>query len=284
MEICSVLAAFAAIDYNSVLRFLKDIDSDLPIIGAIGETFVLLSIHRCKVWRTFPIFSAYILWDLFSDIAGLYAQNVLQSGPYHRFYLVESSLDSLLQFCVLVEMSWSVLRPIRASLPRATPFIIGILLVLVGLLIWPLAGMAVPSSNDLQLRLIDQVQDTGAILRIILFLLMASLSQLLSIGWRDRELQIATGFGTFSIVAILVALLESHQARGDAFHWLDWVQSASYFCTLVYWMLSFSTVEQKRKEFSPQMQQILVSIGAGIHADRIALSDRNQKPVPRRKL
>ena len=44
----------------------------------------------------------------------------------------------------------------------------------------------------------SQLQHTVSILRILFFLVLAGGSQLLSIGWRDRELQVATGLGFYS--------------------------------------------------------------------------------------
>jgi hypothetical protein len=118
-----------------------------------------------------------------------------------------------------------------------------------------------------------QLQETFAILRVACFLVMASFSQLLSIGWRDRELQVATGFGLYSIVSLLVTLLHSHQTWSPQYHWLDQALSASYLCTLTYWIFSFATKEQERKEFSPQMQQLLLLMGGGARTGRISLGD-----------
>jgi hypothetical protein len=95
----------------------------------------------------------------------------------------------------------------------------------------------------------------------------------LSIGWRDRELQIATGLGFYSIVSLLVTLIHSHQTWSPQYHWLDLASSIGYLGSLTYWVLSFATKEQKRKEFSPQMQQLLLLMGGGARADRMSLGD-----------
>ena len=67
-------------------------------------------------------------------------------------------------------------------------------------------------------------------MRILFFLAIAGCSQLLSIGWRDRELQIATGLGFFSIVSLTVAMLHTSQAPEFAaqYHHLEQLLSASY--------------------------------------------------------
>jgi hypothetical protein len=244
------------------------------LFGAIvAEAIVFVLLMRHKVWRVLPLFCVYIAWTLVSDPAVYFVFSRFSAAAYRSFYLAEFTIDSLLQFAVLVELSWSVLRPVRASLPRATPFVLGVLMALAALVIWPLAGMTVPPHFSPQATLLFHVQETFAILRVVCFLIMASFSQLLSIGWHDRELQIATGLGFYSIVYLLVSVLHSHQTAGDSYTSLDVVGTVSYLGTLFYWVFSFATKEQERKEFSPQMQQFLLLMGGGARAGRIALSD-----------
>jgi hypothetical protein len=244
------------------------------LIGAIAaEAIVFLLLVRHKVWRTLPLFCVYIGWTLISDPAGYFVVSSVSPAVYRNFYIVEVTVDSLLQFAVLVELTWSVLRPVRASLPRSAPIVLGVLMALAGLVIWPLAGMTVPASFTREAALLFHAQETFSILRVVCFLVMASFSQVLSIGWRDRELQIATGLGFYSIVSLLIAVVHSHQAAGDSYRWLDEAGTISYLGSLFYWIVSFATKEQERKEFSPQMQQFLLLMGGGARASRIALSD-----------
>jgi hypothetical protein len=171
-------------------------------------------------------------------------------------------------------LAWSVLKPVRASLPRkALPAII-VLVALAGLAIWPFAATTVPANLTPLNAFLFHLQETVAILRVALFLVMASFSQLLSIGWRDRELQVATGLGFYSIVSLIVTLIHSHQpiTQTAQYHWLDVASSVSYLGSLTYWVYSFATKEQERKEFSPQMQQFLLLMSGGARSGRIALT------------
>jgi hypothetical protein len=70
-----------------------------------------------------------------------------------------------------------------------------------------------------------------------------------------------------------VSLLHSHQGKGPEYHWPDQALSVSYIGSLSYWVLSFATKEQERKEFSPQMQQLLLLMSGGARAGRVALGD-----------
>ena len=120
-------------------------------------------------------------------------------------------------------------------------------------------------------RLLVLLQQTVSLLRVVVFLVFVGFSQFLSISWRDRELQIATGLGFYSILSLVVSVLHTHQAVGPQYHWLDLVTSIGYLCTLSYWVVSFLQKEPEPRKISPQMVRFLVSIGGTVQADRLAL-------------
>ncbi len=245
-------------------------DHWIVIAGLLGEVIVLALLIRQGIWRNFPLFVVYLVWSCLADILGLVA---LSKFPdmYKKYILDEVVLDSLFQFVVLVEVAWSVLRPLRKSLPRRTPAILALLIAVVGVLVWPLAAVTVSPFLDHQSHVVSQLQGTVGILRVGFFLLMASFSQIFAIGWRDRELQLATGFGFYSIVSLLAGMLHSHQYINDLYQYVEDAVQVSYVCSLFYWVVSFATKQQERKEFSPQMQQILVSMSGGARTSSMAL-------------
>ena len=103
---------------------------------------------------------------------------------------------------------------------------------------------------------------------------MAGLSQLLSIGWRNRELQMATGLGLYSIVSLTVGILHTHQISGtQPYHLLDQAVTASYLVALAYWVFSFATREAERRAFTPQMATFLLAVAGNARATRISLAD-----------
>lgn len=260
------------------------LDSAVLIASIVGEAVVCAILLQRKAWRSLPFFSIYVIWTLASDLASSFILWKMSAFVYGRYYISQVIADSILQFAVLVELAWSVLKPIRLSLPRGALIVLNLLIALAGLAIWPLAGMAVPQNFSGLNVFLFQLQETFAILRVAGFLIMASFSQLLSIGWRDRELQIATGLGFYSIVSLIVALLHSHQTQGPEYHWPDQALSLCYVGTLSYWVMSFATKEQERKEFSPQMQQLLLLMSGGARAGRVAISDlSSERPKKRIK-
>ena len=172
----------------------------------------------------------------------------------------------------LVELAWSVLQPVRGSLPKGSWVGIAFLIAFAGLLLWPVAGLTLPSYLTAQAAKFFRLSQTFAILRVVVFLAMAGFSQLLAIGWRNRELQIATGLAFYSTVSLATTIVHTHQDVGAQYHWLDEVGAASYFGALVYWVLVFAAKEAKRQNFSPQMQNFLLLVGSTARSSRVALT------------
>ncbi|MGA2167727.1 MAG: hypothetical protein ABSG62_05905 [Terracidiphilus sp.] len=248
------------------------LDNTLWIAGTVAEAAVIGLLLYRRAWRTFPVFCVYVAWGLLSD-AGLYTIERFSPAGYLTTYAVMVALDSALQFGVLVELSWSVLRPIRGSLPRITLLIIAVLIVSVGAAVWPLSGIHGLADLPPQWRVLVHVQQTASILRILFFLTLVACSQLLSIGWRDRELQVATGLGFYSLVSLAVEILHSHQGMGQQYRYLNQFVVASYVCSLLYWVFSFATKEAERREFTPQMQGFLLAVAGTARTTRMALTD-----------
>ena len=224
-----------------------------------------------RVWKTFPLFLSYCCWDILSNIS-LYTIENYYHEEYFHVYFAQSFVDSALMFCVLVELTWSVLRPIRASLPRITLVVIGILILLAGVAIWPFAAIS-GITHSREALLLAQLQHTVSILRILIFLLLAAGSQFLSIGWRDRELQIATGLGFFSLASVAVAILQTHQSTTLQYVRLQEFVPISFLISLLYWLVTFAQQEAERRAFTPQMQSVLLAVSGAARTTRVALED-----------
>jgi len=262
---------------------VANIDLILGFTSSAGEIIVLAFLLYRAIPRKLPWFFALILWGLISDISLYYALFKFNSDTYFRIFTVSTTVDSVLEFGVLVELIWSVLRPVRSSLPRAS---FGILLgavALACLIIYPLAGQTIPANLTEQGKLGFHLEQTFAIMRVVVFLAMASFSQILSIGWRDRELQAATGLGFYSIMSLIVAVMHTHQTVGPEYHTLDQVASACYLGTLTYWVLCFATKDRQRKEISKQMRDTLVLIGGTVRTARMTARDDQENRKEGRK-
>jgi len=248
------------------------LDNALWLVGIVTEAAIVGLLLYRRVWRVLPVFCAYCAWDLLST-AGTYPIFRYFPHIYVTAYLAQIIVDSALELGVLVELAWSVLRPFRASLPRGALVVVGGLILALGAAIWPLA--LIPGFGNLppQYHLLLHLQQTTSILRVLLFLALAGGSQILSIGWRDRELQVATGLGFYSLISLAVAMLHAHLSMESQFAHLNEIVVASGFCSLLYWVFSFAQKEAERREFSPQMQGFLRVVAGTARATRVAMAD-----------
>jgi hypothetical protein len=230
-----------------------------------------------RAWRLLPLFFAYCIWDILSNLVSFATAHFLHlnySNPiYLTTYLAQTVIDSVLMFGVLVEVAWSVLRPIRSSLPRSALFVVAAVILILGAIIWPFVVFSNLAHYSMELRVVLHLQRTVSVLRILLFLLLAGCSQLLSISWRDRELQIATGLGFYSLVTLAVSMLQPHLVTSQQYILLNQIGVASFLCSVVYWIFSFSQKEAARQEFTPQMQRVLLAMAGTARTTRVALED-----------
>lgn len=258
-------------------------DTILWLSGLVAEAVVVALCIRGKLYKVTPVFCAYLAWSFFGDILFFVLTRQFPSKSF-KLYVGEMIVDSIFQFCVLVELEWAVLRPIRASLPKYSIVILAVLVIVLGAVIWPLAGWTLPPKLSPTGTFYVHLQQTIAALRVVFFIAMAGFSQLLSIGWRNRELQIATGLGFFSMCSLDISLIHTHQtvliqAANQAqvpnpyYHLLDQIGAASYICSLLYWVVSFAQQEQERQEFTPQMRSFLLAVAGAARSTRVALAE-----------
>lgn len=254
-----------------------DKDNALLFAGIVTEAAIIGLLLYRRVWRTLPFFCVYVVWGLVSDAGGYIAQRHfagVASRGYLITYVIMQALSYALQFCVLVELAWSILSPLRPSLSKRTPFLIGLLILAIGAAIWPFTGIHGLETLAPGYRIVVRMEQTTSLMRILIFVVLAGCSQLLSIGWRDRELQVATGLGFYSFVNVAVDVLRQHLGLVDEkYNSLARIVVVSYLCSLLYWAFSFAQKEAERREFTPQMQNFLLAVAGTARATRMNLSD-----------
>jgi hypothetical protein len=265
---------------------MMSIDNLLWLGYIVTEAVVVGVLIYRRAWRVLPLFCVYCAWDVLSNLSIFTLQYVNVFSPssnqYLAVYILQTIIDAVLQFCVLVELAWSVLRPVRASLPRFTLFLLTGMILILGFAVWQIPAPidAVTFTANAYLMPLFHLEQTVAILRILFFLGMAGCSQLLSIGWRDRELQVATGMGIYSICSLAITFLqasERHMAQYAHINQLNHISVASFQCCLLYWIFSFAQKEPERREFTPQMQNLLLAVAGVARAERAALADASKK-------
>lgn len=249
------------------------------VIVAVGVQAVVIGFLVFRgIFKKLPLFSSYVLWLFLVGGATTFVSQFYNSQhSYEHIFLAASIIDVCFMVCVLVELSMSVLDPIRSALSRWTAPAIAFLLVLALAAIWPFAkprgfGDLVSIS-----QYIVHLDIAASVLRIAFFLGLAACSQLLSIGWRDRELQVATGLGFYSFISLSASLLQMNLGTTaetiQKYQILNEVPVAGYILCCIYWVVSFAQKVPERREFTPQMEQFLLAVAGSARAGRLAMTD-----------
>jgi hypothetical protein len=249
------------------------IDGLLWGVSAAGQFLLLAVLFKQRLYRTFPIFCGFIGYCCLSDVGLflIYSSHTSNLVAY-RIYSLSDGVDILLQIGLLFEIGRNVLNPVKRSLPKASLYIFGAMLVIGLIITVVLARRPTPGDADRWAELFMHVSFAVAILRLLIFSAIAGFSQMLGIGWKNHVLQIATGLLGYSIVILLVELLHRFTGIRDQslFHLHDQFRIISWCMVLGYWSYSLSRVEAARKEFSPKMAEFLLSMSEVARNNRTA--------------
>ncbi len=248
--------------------------NSLTLAGIAAESAFLAMMMWRRTYKTLPIFFCYIIWGLVSDSAMLILRAVVHNqNP--NIWIVEMFIDSLFQYAVLIELAWSILRPLQASLPKGFLVGLSVFIALAAALAWPLCTMKEAPGYTWEWLFALHVQRSFAVLRILFFMALAGCSQFLRIGWRDRELQVATGLGFYSLVSLAGTMVHSHQVLGWQYFYVEVAVAGSYLLSLVYWIFSFAQQEAPRRKMTPEMESLLLRVAGAGRRQRDKLSASN---------
>lgn len=257
---------------------MSGLDNLIGLVATVAEVLLLGILIGRRLYKAFPVFSAYIGWQLISDLLlflVLSAKHGVQGTLYNDMYYLFIAIADVLELGVLLEIATNVLSPARESLQRKILYFFIGAMVLVGACAFFIAVYANAATFQ-HPRTFIVMDTTAAILRLILFLLIAGFSQVLGLSWRNHVLQLASGLAFYSVVLLVVQLAQSRLHAGALYSsdYLFWgqVEMIGYLCTMYFWCYAFVKKEAPRKEFSPQMTQFLVSFSGSIKRQRAVLA------------
>lgn len=253
------------------------IENALALLGIAAEAAFLVFMVRRRTYRLLPVFFSYIVWGVAGDSSVMLLRAIAPARNVD-VWVVETFIDSLFQYAVLIELAWSILRPIRGSLPKG--FLTGLSLLIAAALAiaWPFCTIKDPAGHPSAWMLALHAQRSFAVMRIVFFVVMSCFSQLLRIGWRDRELQVATGLGFYSLVSLAATMVHVHQAFGDHYYYVELAVALSYLLSLLYWIFSFAQQDAPRRAMTPEMERLLVRMAGTMSRQRAALSQAETLP------
>jgi hypothetical protein len=236
------------------------------LLGLIAEICLFVVLVARRQYKVFPVFTFYIGFSVLNDI-GVAALMVASPHIARSLAFGLLPLQYLIELGVLLEIAWNVLRPVHLSLPQGSirVFIGAVALaLLVGtLLAWHLdqTGKRIEDFRG-------PLDLTVGLMRMLIFAATAGFAQLLGIGWKNKVLQLATALSFYSAVDLLVSLVQRYTGGSRN---LDAIRAVAFTLELGFLIWAFTTKEVRRREFSPQMEQFLVTLAGRAKLARTAL-------------
>jgi hypothetical protein len=215
------------------------------------QTAVAIALLRRKLHRTFPVFFAYILFQI-ANFVVLYPINRLGNYEWYFYsYWIGLAISVYLGFRVIHEIFLDVFRPYHTLKDLGTVLFrwAGLVMLLVAIVV------AVSSPSGQQSPLTQATLTGERCVRVIqcgLILFLLVFSRYLGISWRQHSFGVALGFGGFASVELsMVAFgVGGHISSTTA----DLVNMAAYNVAILVW-LSYVLVKSPCREAAANLLQ-----------------------------
>jgi hypothetical protein len=217
----------------------------IPLV-LLGVLLFALIARRC--WSLFPWFFTYAVFAVCAGLARFITRN--QTHAYFWTYWITEALYDLLGVCVMYEVSRRVFGNIgRSWWPRL--LFPGMVVVSVVLTVG--RGTSSPSGlHNRAMVLIILGEIFIRFLEVIMFATLVTLVPVLGLQWRQYAFGVATGFGVYSIVALLTTTRFSVLGLNYYFSWAL-ALIISYSCSVLIWLFFFSAPEKTVPPHGPSL-------------------------------
>ncbi len=259
----------------------------IVVASVILEITLTALLLRRRIASTYPSFFLYLFLNLIEDPSSIAIRRI-SLDVYTQYYFVITVLDYLLQLLILGEIARNVFRLFDRKRPfslRPIAVILSFVLLAAIVVTGALQHFAPGGLNAASITVLEQalvrISLILAVLKILLFLSLAGFAQVLGISWKDHVLQLASGFAFFAAVSVYIQYANSHVTHGVAYlkhvAVLNDIQAGAYLLTLAFWIWAFSRNDAPRKEFTPQMQEVLVTIAQSAKRTRLAVTRSTER-------
>jgi hypothetical protein len=219
---------------------------------------VLVLIARGR-WRAFPIFSAYISFQVIEAMALYGIHRFGNSYVYFWFFWICAVVDLALQIAVVFELSGIVLKPTGTWVRDARKMFF--LLALAGTVVAAAVSYGVnptvPNSLD---NWIEKGNLFAAMLNAQLFVAMGLASTRLGLAWRHHVMGIATGWAVWAVVGLFAEAAYSYFGTNWRGVVLDNMRIVAYQIATIYWAINLWLPEPETRTLSSEMQSYLIGL------------------------
>jgi hypothetical protein len=246
--------------------------------GFLGNLGLLLLLFYRRQAKEFPFFTALVA---LSPTRSTLLYCLLHYGTrrsYFNAYWLLAIIDTMLQLCIVYEISSRVFRPLDvwAQDVRSSFAWLLVLSVTVAL---GLGSMAGPPARGWVPQVIYKGDLFAATLMSELLVAMMALAVSARLPWKGHAAGIAKGLGTYSLVAVLIETGRSYFGGSrelPVFLIFSHVRMAAYLCCVTYWIIDLCRDEWRGRVMTHEMREKIFTLHARLEYDLQDLRSRNK--------
>jgi hypothetical protein len=210
-------------------------------------------------WRTFPVFTAWIGFQIVREILLYCIYGFGSHTAYSITYWSAAVIDLVLQITIVFELARIVLKPTGTWVRDARNMFL--LLAAAGTLV--AAGAAYGVNPTIPSHLSDWIEKGtlfAAMLIVQLFAAMCVASTRLGLVWRHHVMSIATGWAGWEIVGLFEEAAYSYLGANWHGLVLDEIRIIAFQAATIYWVINLWLPEPETRKLSPEMQSYLLAL------------------------
>jgi hypothetical protein len=224
--------------------------------GFLEHAALLYVLIRCGRWRTFPIFTTLIGYNVLRTILLVSLWKLNDISWYSRVYDVGTFLDLAFQLGVILELARVVLKPTGTWVRDA-----GKRFILYGIAGAAVAAAIAYAINPRVETTIDFWLEKGnlfsAMVTLELFAAMLFASTQLGLVGSSHVMRLGQGWAIWAIADLVAEGAYSHYGSAGPGVLFDYVRTGTYFLVVIYWTITLWRPEPKRRTLSAEMQAYL---------------------------
>jgi hypothetical protein len=238
---------------------LSSLDQALWAASFVAHAVLLLVLIVKARWKTFPVFSSLISFNILRDILLFEIYRNGSSTLYAYVYWGAAVLDLALQVMLVFEMARIVLKPTGTWVRDAwrSFLLFGTIGAVVAAALAFAVNPAAPNSFDTWMT---KGQLFATLLTCELFASMMFASSKLGLVWRNHVMGLGQGLTAWAVPILIEDTAHSYFGPNWYAETLDHIRIVTYLLATIYWTITFWLSEPESRTLSHEMQAYLSNL------------------------
>ncbi len=257
---------------------LTGLDLFLWAAGLTQNTVLLfVLLYRRRAGR-FPFFTALIALNVIRTVVLYCVLHWGSKSSYFWNYWLLALLDTVLQFCIVYEISALVFRPAGIWAPDVRHRFMWLLAPSLGIALGLSSLANPPARNWMQAAVVRGNVCAGSLMSELLVLMMA-----LSIGaglpWKTLVAKIAKGLGSYSLFSLVLQSGQSYfgvDRSSPMYLLLSHIRIVAYLGCVTYWIAALWPEVEQARPMPDELRESLFALQTRVAYDLKTLRSRKK--------